>query len=871
MVIHQNGINFAKLIIADKYHNFCFGKFLMTISRIKAFCKASLSGLENDSEIIELLIDSRKVTHPAGAIFIALNGRRNGHDFIGDAYEKGVRNFLISEAIDLNKFPEACFLTVPDTLAALQLLAAQYRASLHFPVVGITGSNGKTVVKELLYQLLHDLPVYQKGSGIIRSPKSYNSQIGVPLTIWLMQPDHSLGIVEAGISQPGEMELLEKMIRPDIGIFTNIGEAHNEGFMNTRQKINEKLKLFIHTKQLIYCKDYPEIHDSMLQFSKQLSNASPEKLQLFTWSHKSDANLKILSTTTEGQQTRINALFQATDSSETARSLSIIIPYTDEAYIENAIHCWCLMLLLGIDDAIIAAKMATLQAVAMRLELRHGDNNCTIINDTYNSDLTSFKIALDFLEQQKHHKHKTLIVSDMLQVGRPDSELYEEIAAIISQHSIQRVICIGPALGRHKAFFRKYKKYRSIFFKTTEDFLKKIHLITFSQEAILLKGARTFQFENIEKILEQKIHKTILEVNLSAITHNLNLYRSMLKKGTKLMAMVKAFSYGNGNEEIANLLQFEGVDYIAVAYTDEGVSLRKAGITIPIMVMSPEPDSFDRMISWKLEPEIFNMHSLKRFTDIASTLGVMHYPIHIKLDTGMHRLGFTEYEIDDLGKILPNNMHAKVASIFSHLAGSDTVLLDDFTALQSSRFEAMSSQLTDYLGYRPIRHLSNTAGISRHKSLHFDMVRLGIGLYGIDANEKIQKRLQPISTLKTIIAQIKELPVGETVGYSRKGIINRASRIATVAIGYADGYYRSFGNGKAYMLVNGKPANVIGNVCMDMCMIDITGMEQVNEGDEVIVFGEKLPVSKLAQWADTIPYEIMTGISQRVKRVYVND
>jgi len=842
----------------------------MTVTHIQEYCKASLFGRKNDSEIKELLIDSRKVTHPDGALFIALHGRRNGHDFITDAYEKGVRNFLVSEEMDQGKFPNACFLKVPDTLAALQLLATKHRATLHYPVIGITGSNGKTVVKELLFQLLSELPEYRKGAGIIRSPKSYNSQVGVPLTIWLMQPEHSLGIVEAGISQPGEMELLEKMIRPDIGIFTNIGEAHNEGFMNTRQKINEKLKLFFHARQLIYCKDYPEIHESVLQFSKHRNNED-EKLQLLTWSFKSEANLKIVSVNTEGHQTKLSAVYRKPDTNDAARSISITIPYTDEAYIENAIHCWCLMLLLNIDDTVIAAKMEKLQAVAMRLELRHGDNNCTIINDTYNSDLTSFKIALDFLEQQKHHKHKTLILSDMLQVGRPDPELYEEIAAIISQHSIQRVIGIGTAVGRHKAFFRKYKKYRSIFFKTTEDFLKKIHLLTFSQEAILLKGARAFQFEKIEKLLEQKIHKTILEVNLSAITHNLNIYRNLLEKNTKLMAMVKAFSYGNGNDEIANLLQFEGVDYIAVAYTDEGVSLRKAGISIPIMVMSPEPDSFDRMISWKLEPEIFNMHSLKRFTDIAGTLGVTYYPIHIKLDTGMHRLGFTENEIDALGKMLPDNVHVKVASIFSHLAGSDTVLLDDFTALQSSRFETMSNRLTGYLGYRPIRHLTNTAGISRHKSLHFDMVRLGIGLYGIDANENIQKRLQPISTLKTIIAQIKELPAGETVGYSRKGVINRASRIATVAIGYADGYYRSLGNGKAYMLVNGKAANVIGNVCMDMCMIDITGIEQVNEGDEVIVFGEKLPVSKLAEWADTIPYEIMTGISQRVKRIYVND
>ncbi len=842
----------------------------MTLTSIQQYCKATWCCRTNDSEIKELLIDSRKVTHPRGALFIALTGRRNGHDFITDAYEKGLRNFLVSEDVDCDKYPGASFLKVPDTLTALHQIATGHRAGLHFPVIGITGSNGKTVVKELLFQLLSDLPEYKKGIGIIRSPKSYNSQIGVPLTIWLMQHKHTLGIVEAGISQPGEMELIEKMIRPDIGIFTNIGEAHNEGFMNIRQKIREKLKLFLHAEKLVYCKDYPDIHESVLEFRKQRNDPESSKLHLFTWSHKTDADLRIESRETIGAQTTLRAIYRPFDDKET-RTLAITVPYTDEAYIENAIHCWCLMLMLGIEDSVIAAKMEKLQAVAMRLELRQGENNCTVINDTYNSDLTSLKIALDFLEQQKHHNHKTLIVSDILQIGRPDSELYEEIAAIISQHSIQRVIGIGEAIGRYKTFFRRYKKYRSIFFKSTNDFLKKMHLLTFSNEVILLKGARTFQFEKIEKLLEQKMHKTILEISLSAITHNLNVYRNLIGKNTRLMAMVKAFSYGNGNYEIGNLLQFEGVDYLAVAYTDEGVTLRKAGITIPIMVMSPEPDSFDRMISWKLEPEIFNMQSLQQFTGIANTLGVTHYPVHIKLDTGMHRLGFTETEIEMLGKMLPGNTHVKVATVFSHLAGSDTLLLDEFTALQSSRFEAMSKKLAGYLGYSPIRHLSNTAGISRHKSLHYDMVRLGIGLYGIDANEKVQRRLQQISALKTIIAQIKELPAGETVGYSRKGVINRASRIATVAIGYADGYYRSFGNGVAYMLVNGQPANVIGNVCMDMCMIDITDIGNVYEGDEVVVFGDKLPLTKLAQWADTIPYEIMTSISQRVKRVYVND
>lgn len=842
----------------------------MYLNDIQSVIKAQSSNAADNRTITELLIDSRKIIHPAQALFIALKGeRRDGHDFIKDAYEKGVRSFLVSNNGLSEKYSDATFLLVVDTLQALQQLAQAHRSKYNFPVIGITGSNGKTIVKEWLFQLLSDIAPYNKGAGIVRSPKSFNSQIGVPLSAWLMQEDNTLAIFEAGISQPDEMQRSEKIIKPDIGIFTNAGEAHSEGFLNLRQKINEKLKLFRNAKDLIYCKDYHDLHEAVLQYRHQIQQSDEDGLRLFTWSQRTDATLRITNIEKQHNASVIHATY--TPDTEVARDVSIAIPYTDSAYIENAIHCWCVLLMLGIDEATISSKMEKLQPVAMRLELRQGINDCTIINDTYNSDLTSLKIALDFLEQQKQHPHKTLILSDMLQIGKPDGILYEQVADMVTQKNIQRVICIGPATAKNKATFRKHKKLRSIFFKSTEDFLKKLHLITFDNEAILLKGARAFRFEKIEKLLEQKIHKTVLEINLSAIAHNLNQYRSSLQPSTKLMAMVKAFSYGSGSYEIANLLQFAGVDYLAVAYTDEGVALRKAGITLPIMVMSPEAGSFDRMISWKLEPEIFNLHSLHAFTEIASALNVQQYPVHIKLDTGMHRLGFIEKDIASLVEALQENSSIKVASIFSHLAGSDTELLDSFTQEQSVKFEKMSTELITGIGYQPLRHLTNTAGISRHKNLHYDMVRLGIGLYGIDANPKVQAQLQNISTLKTIIAQIKELPAGETVGYSRNGKIGRASKIATVSIGYADGYFRDFGNGKGYMLVNGKPSPVIGSVCMDMCMLDITDIEGVQEGSEVIVFGEHLPVTKLAEWSNTIPYEIMTSISQRVKRIYVNE
>ncbi|KAA5536374.1 bifunctional UDP-N-acetylmuramoyl-tripeptide:D-alanyl-D-alanine ligase/alanine racemase [Taibaiella lutea] len=832
----------------------------MLLSDIQKATKAELISEETKTiEIDELLIDSRKIANADTALFIAIRGsHRDGHQFIADAYKKGVRVFLISEKIEQGLYPYASFLKVNDTVAALQQLAAYHRNQYHFPIIGITGSNGKTIVKEWLFQLL------SADYKIVRSPKSYNSQIGVPLSVWGIEAHHNLGIFEAGISQPGEMNNSEKVLHPDIGIFTNIGEAHSEGFMNQRQKINEKLALFRQTKELIYCKDHHELNESIVQYAHQVRNNPDNPLKLFTWSQKSDATLRIHSIERENNVSVIKASYED-------KERTITIPFIDHAYIEDAIHCWCVLLLLKLDDAVIAERMLHLHAVAMRLQLLHGMDNCTIINDTYNSDLTSLQIALDFLEQQRQHPRKTVILSDMLQMGKPDRDLYEEVADLIHQKNIYRIICIGPALYKNKEAFRKYKKLRSIFFKSTDELLKKLHMITFENEAILLKGARSFRFEKIEKLLEQKIHKTVLEINLTAIQHNLNVYRDLLPKGVKTMAMVKAYSYGSGSYEIANLLQFEGIDYLTVAYVDEGVALRKAGITAPIMVMSPEAAAFDRMISWKLEPEIFSIDSLQSFLKIANAFNEQHYPIHIKLDTGMHRLGFMKHELDALIAELKNNNASKVVSIFSHLAGSDAADFDGFTEEQAMHFNEMSKYLKDALEINPLLHLVNSSGITRHPELYYDMVRLGIGMYGFDGSNKIQSQLRHIGTLKTTIAQIKELPKGETVGYSRKGILKHESKIATVSIGYADGYFRDFGNGIGHMLVNGQPAKIIGSVCMDMCMLDISGIENVKVGDEVIVFGNDLPVSTLADWAKTIPYEILTSISQRVNRIYVNE
>jgi alanine racemase len=826
---------------------------------IAKWCHGSFIAHANSSFVEELVIDTRKIAQPEQAIFIPIKTqRRDGHIFIADAYGKGIRNFLVEQEVDVAPYAGANFILVKNTMQALQQIVAAYRRQFQIPVIGVTGSNGKTVVKEWLYQLL-------SGSfKPVRSPKSYNSQIGVPLAVWLLKPRHEVGIFEAGISQPGEMENLERIIQPTIGVFTNIGEAHSEGFMNMRQKINEKLLLFRNVKALVYCKDYPELNECLLQYINQSKGFGDKPLELFTWSQKTDADLAVTGIAKSGNKAVITAEYKK-------QSINITIPFTDPASIENAIHCWCVMLLMGIEQHLVQDRMLLLHPVSMRLELRHGIEDSTLINDTYNSDLTSLLIALDYLEQQKQHRNHTVILSDMLQIARPDAELYEEVAEHISRRNIQRFVGVGPSLYKHRAVFRKNKKIRSIFFKSTEEFLKKIHLVTFDNEAILLKGARAFTFEKIAALLEQKVHQTVLSIDLSNLTHNLNVFRSRLKPKVKTMAMVKAFSYGSGSYEIANLLQFSGVDYLTVAYTDEGIGLRKAGITMPIMVMSPDANTFDRMIAWKLEPEIFSLGSLAAFTSIAQTLQVKNYPIHLKLDTGMHRLGFIPDDIDALLLQLHSNAYVQIASIFSHLAASEDSSQDPFTAKQAAEFDSMTEKIMSSLQYTPMRHLCNSAAIARHPELHYDIVRLGLGLYGIDSSKALQKELRQISTLKTTIAQVKSVPPGDTIGYGRKAVAGNEMRIATICIGYADGYPRSLGNGRAHVLIHGKPAKLVGVVCMDMCMVDITDIPEAKEGDEVIVFSPQLPITQLAEWADTIPYEIMTGISQRVKRVYENE
>ena len=822
--------------------------FRYYISEIASLIQAKLvSNRKDNMGIATLLTDSRNLSISNNCLFFALETSRNdGHKYIVELYNKGVRNFVVQQIPnELKNADDVNFLVVNNSLKALQTLAKTYRERFSIPIVAITGSNGKTIVKEWLAYLLHE------DENVVKSPKSYNSQIGVPLSVWELLPEHDLAIFEAGISQPNEMERNQRVIQPTIGIFTNIGTAHDEHFISRSQKISEKLKLFSDAQLLIYSTDYSEI-------TKEIeANEILCKTPTFTWGHNKNSTLQILSVNTNGATTSIDALYKN-------EKIAITIPFSDKASIENALHCWAFLLSKNMPQATIAAQMKRLPIIEMRMELKEAINNCSVINDSYSSDYYSLQIAVDFLNSQQQHAKKTVILSDILQSGRNENELYAEIARLLGTKNIHRIIGIGAEISRQADKFSIAKS----FYPDTETFLQTFDFATLHNETILLKGARIFAFEKINKRLQQKAHETILEIDLNALTHNLNYYRAKLNAEVRVMAMVKAFSYGSGSYEIANLLQFHRVDYLTVAYADEGVELRKAGIGLPIMVMNPEEQSLDAMLDYNLEPEVYSFRILsllkQKLTNDKSLA------IHIKCDTGMHRLGFEENEIPQLVAELATTPTLRVASVFSHLAAADNPELDDFTRSQISTFRRMSEQIQSIYKEPIYKHILNSAGISRFPDAQFDMVRLGIGLYGIGHNDDEQQYLQNVSTLKTVISQIKNLASGDTVGYNRAYVAKQNMRVATIPIGYADGLNRKFGNGNGHVLINGKKASVIGNVCMDMCMIDITNID-AKENDEVIIFGAGQPISEVAKVLDTIPYEVLTGISRRVKRVYFQE
>ena len=810
------------------------------VEEVEKVMHAKSSFSDRGATIRTLAYDSRKLTDVEHALFFALSGRRDGHDFVGDVYKAGVRNFVVSKDIPAGDYPGANFFIVEDTLRALQQLAAHHRRQFNYPVIAITGSNGKTVVKEWLYQLL------APEKNIIRSPKSYNSQIGVPLSIWEMNEDHNLAIFEAGVSKAGEMQFLAEIIQPTIGILTNIGEAHSEGFSSLEEKVQEKLFLFKDVDLFIYSPGYLETYSGAIPGNRQ-----------FTWSKDGQADLAII-----GSEI-LKEKYQFLRASYADTEIECLIPFTDAASVENAICSWATMLALGYTPKDADESLEKLMPVSMRLELKNGINNCSIIDDSYSCDLSSLAIALDFLKQQNQHLIRTLILSDIPEPGPNVEQLYTRVAKLLESKEVDRFIGVGSEISKYEDLFTQEK----LFFKDTEDLLENLGSLKLQNQTILLKGARSFEFERISRSLTQKVHETVLEINLNALEHNLNFYKAELNPGVKLMAMVKAFSYGSGSFEIANLLQFNKVDYLAVAYVDEGVALRKAGITLPIMVMNPDVLGFDPLIDNGLEPEIYSFRVLDDFIEALNLKNREAYPVHIKIDTGMHRLGFMPEEVKSLLKVLKDTDAVKVASVFSHLVGSDDPALDDFTRTQVEQFATLTAEMTDTLGYPFLKHIANTSGISRCKNAQFDMVRLGIGLYGVDSVFGTNSPLQTVATLKTSISQIKHLKPGETVGYSRKGILPEGGKIATVKIGYADGYNRKLGNGNGKMMVAGHIVPTIGNICMDMCMINISGLD-VSEGDEVLVFNNKIRVEDIAKQLDTIPYEILTGVSQRVKRIY---
>lgn len=778
---------------------------------------------EADANIGWLLTDSRSLCFPEATLFFAIKTERNdGHRYIDDLYLSGVRNFVIEKLPDnySETYPDANFLLVPSTLKALQRLAERHRDEFDIPIIGITGSNGKTIVKEWLYQLLMPTRV------VTRSPRSYNSQIGVPLSVWLLDERTEIGLFEAGISMRGEMAALSGIIQPTIGIITNIGQAHQENFSSKDEKCREKMRLFHDAKVVFYNADDDTIKANIGMLKCQTIPFRPY----------------------EGE-----------------------MPFIDRASKENAGACAAVASYLGLSDEEIADGMRHLEPVAMRLEVKQGQHGCILINDSYNSDINSLDIALDFMQRRQDTSHnqqlsETLILSDIYQSGVAVESLYEEVSTLVKERGVHKIIGIGEEISSQEAVFDIPEKH---FFKTTSEFVDSEVFDDLHDEIILIKGARKFGFDHLTELLEQKVHETILEVNLNAVVDNLNFYRSFLRPETKMVCMIKADGYGSGAVEIAKTLQDHRVDYLAVAVADEGVTLRNAGITSNIMIMNPEMTSFKTMFDYELEPEVYSFRLLEALIRAARKEGITGYPVHIKLDTGMHRLGFNPKE--DMPRLIERLQHQKALtprSVFSHFVGSDSDDFDNFSAMQFRVFDEASQKLQAAFPHKILRHIDNSAGIEHFPERQLDMCRLGIGLYGVDSRDN--RILHNVCTLKTTILQLRNVPKEETVGYSRRGVLTRDSVIAAIPIGYADGLNRHLGRGKCYCLVNGQPAPYVGNICMDVTMIDVTGID-CREGDTVEIFGDHLPVTVLSDAIDTIPYEVLTGISNRVKRVYFQD
>lgn len=821
-----------------------------TIEKVTTLIGARRYGTK-DSIIGWILTDSRSLCFAEETLFFAIKSERNdGHKYIADLYRRGVRNFVVEDLPEnyATAYPDANFLKVPHALEALQRLAERHRDEFNIPIIGITGSNGKTIVKEWLYQLLSPTKV------VTRSPRSYNSQIGVPLSVWLLNEQTQIGVFEAGISQPGEMEALHDIIQPTVGVLTNLGAAHQENFSSLTEKCEEKLLLFHDAKVIIYPYDNETVRQCVAKHDY--------KGEQIAWSTtNADAPLYINGINKAATSTTVSYVFKGTKGSYS-------LPFIDEASIENSITSAAVALYLGLTTDELAANMSKIEPVAMRLEVKEGQHGCTLINDSYNSDINSLDIALDFMNRRPDHegRKRTLILSDIYQSGKDANTLYKEVSDLCQKRGVQKFIGIGTEISRQKDLIKVPEKY---FFNSCKAFISSQVFSNLRNEVILIKGARQFSFDQLSELLEQKVHETILEVNLSAVVKNLNYYRSFMKPTTKLVCMVKADAYGAGAVEVAKTLQDHRVDYLAVAVADEGVTLRKNGITSNIMIMNPEMTAFKTMFDYDLEPEVYSFRLLDALVKAAQKEGITGYPVHIKLDTGMHRLGFDP--LKDMDELIDRLKHQNAIiprSVFSHFVGSDSDDFDNFSKHQFELFEAGSKKLQAAFTHKILRHMDNSAGIEHFPERQMDMCRLGLGLYGIDSRDN--SIINTVSTLKTTILQIHNVPKEDTVGYSRKGKLTRDSRIAAIPIGYADGLDRRLGCGRCYCLVNGQKAPYVGNICMDVAMIDVTDIN-CQEGDSVEIFGNNLPVTALSDVMETIPYEMLTGVSSRVKRVYYQD
>ena len=805
--------------------------------------------VKNGSDLIKYLsIDTRKIHHPSSTLFIALEGSlTNGHNFIQNAIDQGVRNLLLSQELDDLPSDTNVF-KVENTLRALQEIAAFHRSKFpNLEVVGITGSNGKTIIKEWLSQLIFD-------KKIVKSPASYNSQTGVPLSVWQISEEDELAIFEAGISKIGEMEYLQKIIQPTFGIFTNIGDAHNAGFDSEEEKLLEKLKLFSSSKTILYCSDHKEIH-------KHINHLYGDRT-LISWGFDDDATLvKIESVETLDHKTKIS--YKYSDSAYT-----ITLPFTDRASLENSMHCIAFLLFHGYEIEDISKQTSYLEQIPMRLELKQGVKNSILINDTYNADLQSFKIALEFLSQQSLGRERMVILSEFHQLGLTNDMMIREISLLIHKHKVDFLITIGDALKpleRYLDPFIIFKNYQNV-----ELLLQNLHKLPTEDKAILIKGARAYALDRIFQLLSDKGHTAVLETDLSAIEYNLTFFTNLLKKDVKIMAVIKASAYGSGSEELAKFLEYRKVAYLAVAFIDEGIALRNAGVTLPILILNPDRNGVMEMVSNQLEPEVYALDQLKEIAQTADIHLGIKFNIHIKFDTGMHRMGFFESDIDQMASILLQSKNIHVVSVFSHLSSSEDPKDDVFTFEQIAVFDRCYQKLSQLINQKPMRHILNSAGISRFNEHQFEMVRLGLGLYGIDTTHKIHDRLQKVHTLRATVMLIKSLKKGETVGYNRKSELVQDTNVAIVNIGYADGLMRKAGYGRYHVKIKGKLYPTIGAICMDVCLVDVGNASDVQPGDEVIIFGQDLPIEKLAKVCDTIPYEILTRISERIKRVFIH-